>query len=161
MTPEQFAPKRPYEIFGFTEEELTRWRISDQRLEEILTTPDTKIHDIHLDSNNFGNFLFLTTTKGPAQERVRMTFWGLGYHELRERWILHEWFWYQSLVGSGDLADNFTAAEALAQLEERRELLQQYAEGSQQTELGEMFEIIADLTDDDAAMAEMQDLGFL
>ena len=25
-----------------------------------------------------------------------MTFYGLGFHEHRERWITDEWFWYQA-----------------------------------------------------------------
>jgi hypothetical protein len=161
MTAERFIPIRPFEVFGLTQPELDRWRISDARFQEILAAPDTRIHTVEVSSNNYGNFLFLTTSRGRGQSRTRMTFYGLGYHDYRERWILDEWFWYQANQHTGDQRDNIPFNDALAMIKERRQMLSRDAAGARQSEFGEMFETIADMTDDDAALAEMQDLGLL
>ena len=99
MPPErssQPAPRRPYEVFGISENERLYWRVNQERFQEILDNSATLIHEIKESSNNFGEFLFVTTSRQGDQGRVFMTFYGLGYHEFRERWITDEWFWYQA-----------------------------------------------------------------
>ena len=88
MTPERPGWQKPYEAFGITEAEVARWRVTDERLKEILANPNTTTHTIKLSTNTFGEFLFLTTSRGTGQQRVCMTFYGLGYHEYRERWLI-------------------------------------------------------------------------
>ena len=90
-----------------------------------------------------------------------MTFYGLGYHEYRERWISDEWFWYQSQESLIDIQAQLSGEEVSANLAERLAEISPHFGNDTQTELGQMFEEIADLTDDDAALAEMQDLGLL
>ena len=94
----QPAPKRPYEIFSLTEKEALYWRVDDQRFQALLEDESTVVHKIHTSTNNFGEFLFVTTPRPGEQERIAMTFYGLGYHQHRERWITDEWFWYQTNV---------------------------------------------------------------
>jgi hypothetical protein len=161
MTPENIRPQRPYEKFGITNNEVSLWRISDERLKEILANPNTAIHNIEINQNNYGEFLFLTASRGVGQQRTCMTFWGLGYHEYRERWIHQEWFWHQTPVTSVDPLEKLNQEAALEQLESRREELSSYLDEDKQSEQGRMFEALADMTDDDAALAEMQDLGLL
>jgi len=72
------------------------WRIPDEKLKEILANPITSTHEIKSPSNNFGEFVFTTTGQGRGQQCICMTFWGMGYHEYRERWIQKEWFWHQT-----------------------------------------------------------------
>ena len=84
------APRRPYEIFGFTEQERLAWRVDQDRFDEILNDEQTIIHKIQLSSNNYGEFLFVTTSRPSDQGRIAMTFFGLGYHEQRERWLTDE-----------------------------------------------------------------------
>ena len=140
---------------------MTSWRISDEKLKEILANPNTAIHNISISSNNYGEFLFLTTSKGLGQDRVCMTFWGLGYHEYRERYIHKEWFWYQSPANLLDPSKKLTQEDVKEQLEERRGAIQPYIDKNVQTEQGKLFEALADMTDDDAALAEMQDMGLI
>ena len=73
------APKRPYEIYGLTENERLYWRLSTERFEEILGDKSTLIHTIKESSNNYGEFLFVTTSRPGDQGRISMTFYGLGY----------------------------------------------------------------------------------
>ena len=90
-----------------------------------------------------------------------MTFYGAGYHEYRERWISKEWFWYQSQESMVDIQTKMSGEEVTEKLEQRLAEISPYLGEDTQTELGRMFEQFADLTDDDAALAEMQDLGLL
>jgi hypothetical protein len=159
-TPNEYQP-RPYEIFGITEEEVSRWRISDKKLNEILASPNTTVNTIKTDSNNYGEFLFLTASRGIGKERICMTFWGLGFHRYRERWITQEWFWYQTSTSFVDSKEELTREEAQERLKNRRKDISYYKKDHEQSKLGRLFELLADLMDDDAALAEMQDLGFI
>jgi hypothetical protein len=89
------GPRKFYEEFGLTEKEQLFWRVSTKRFEEILKDERTIIHDIKESSNEFGDFMFVTTSRPANQGRLCMTFYGLGFHEARERWVTKEWFWYQ------------------------------------------------------------------
>jgi len=159
-TPERPGWQRPYEAFGITEAEVARWRVTDERLKEILASPDTTTHTINQSTNTFGEFTFLTASRRVGQNRIFMTFYGLGYHEYRERWIHKEWFWYQSQESVVDTQTKLPGEEVREMLEQRLVEISPHLGEDTQTERGQMFEQFADLTDDDAALAEMQDLGF-
>lgn len=161
MTPEKPHQQKPYEIYGLTDKEASRLRVTDERLKEILAKPNTTAHAIKLSTNTFGEFLFLTASRGSGQHRICMTFYGLGYHEYRERWINNEWFWYQSQESMVDIKTKLPGEEVTEKLEQRFAEISSYLSDNTQTELGRMFEALADMTDDDAALAEMQDLGLL
>jgi hypothetical protein len=164
MTPERAqgpAPKRPYEIFGFSENERLYWRVNHHRLEEILDDEQTMVHKILESSNMFGEFLFVTTSRPGDQGRVAMTFFGLGFHEHRERWLTNEWFWYQANTYPDMLKEQIDKEEAKEMIRQRLESILPYAQEKTQSEYGQLFELLADLTDDDGALAELQDLGDL
>jgi hypothetical protein len=85
-----------------------------------------------------------------------MTFYGLGYHEYREKWITEEWYWYQAMpreVEKGDLSKE----ETLQKIEQRLEDIGPEIQGDTQTERGKLFETLAAYSDEDAAKAEMED----
>ena len=82
-----YRPQRPYEVFGFTKKEQLYWRVSNERFEELIKDEGTHIHTIKASSNTFGEFLFVTTSRFGAQDRICMTFYGFGFHEYRERWF--------------------------------------------------------------------------
>ena len=164
MTPERSlapTPTRPYEVFGFTEQERLKWRVAQDRFEEILEDDRTTIHKVGASSNDFGEFLFVTTSRPTGRGRTGMTFYGLGYHEHRERWITDEWFWYQSEIFPDLLKEKVVKADALELVQMRREKIAPSIRTDSQTEQGRLFEALADLTDDDSAMAEMADLESL
>jgi hypothetical protein len=155
MTPERPHQRRPYEIFGLTENEAVHLRVTDERLKEILSSPNTSTHTMKLSTNAFGEFLFLTASRGIGQQRVCMTFYGLGFHEYRERWISKEWFWYQSQESMVEIQSKISEEEIAEILEQRLGDISSILGEKTQTERGRMFEEIADLTDDDAALALM------
>ena len=57
------APRNSAEIFGLTEREQLFSRIGKKRFEQILNDEQTVVHDIHEDANDFGDFLFVTTSR--------------------------------------------------------------------------------------------------
>jgi hypothetical protein len=161
MTPEQHRPKRPYELFGITEDEVTRWRLTDERLKQILADPNTITNKVQLNSNNYGEFMFVTASRGKGTGRICMTFYSYGYHQFRERWITEELFWRQTSADMISPADKLSFEEAQEVLSERLTEISPHLNEDTQSDLGRMFEAIADMTDDDAALAEMQDMGLL
>jgi hypothetical protein len=155
------APKRPYEQYGLTEQEALYWRVSQERFRAILDDEQTLIHHIRPDANEYGEFLFVTTSRPGMKDRVCMTFYGLGYHEHRERWISQEWFWFQDNPYPNLLQQTLSKEEAREQLEQRLAEIQPQLGRNTQTAFGQLYEILADLTDEDGALAELEDMGEL
>lgn len=153
--------RKPYEVFGLNEKEVLYWRVNQARFEHILNDKETIIHRLTESNNSFGEFLFVTTSRPGERGRICITFYGLGYHEHRERWITKEWFWYQANPFPDLLQEKVKKEEAADQLQKRRESIEPEIGLRAQSERGKLFEILADLTDDDGALAEMQDLEYL
>ena len=86
----QPAFRIPYEVFGLTKKEQLNWRVNQARFEEILNDDQTIIHEIKDSTNNYGEFTFVTTSRPGDQGRISITFYGLGYHEYRELWIVFQ-----------------------------------------------------------------------
>jgi hypothetical protein len=158
----QPAPRKPYEVFGLTDNEVLHWRVSDDRFQDIIKEDLTVIHSIETSSNNYGEFLFVTVSRSGDKSRICMTFFGLGYHKYRERWITNEWSWYQTTYQVEEMSQNdlsFEEAEDL--LEKRLEVIKPYIEKKTQSPRGKLFEFLADLTDEAGALAEIEDLEYL
>ena len=155
------APKRPYEEFGLNDKEALYWRVDKERFEEILSEDQTLIHEINESSNSFGEFMFVTTSRPGDKGRIYMTFYGQGYHEHRERWITQEWYWYQAPPYPDLLGKKLEKEEAKELIEQRIEEIKPYHSKDTQTNRGKLFELLADLTDEDGALAEIQDIEHL
>lgn len=150
---------QPQEIYGFTDREQLWDRITDGRFNAIIADEQTAIHQIELSTNNYGEFLFVATSRGAGDKRACVAFFGLGYHEHRERWITEEWFWYRANEFPGVLKRQVSKEEAQEVLCERRAAIAGYASQQTQSKRGKLFEMVADLTDDDGAISEMEDMG--
>lgn len=86
----------------------------------------------------------------------------MGFHKYRDRWFIDEWHWYQSLSNSESCEGEISKDDAVRQVEARKDEISPYAEKANQSGAGHLFERLADLTDDDGAIAEFDDLlGFL
>ena len=155
------APKRPFELFGLTEQEALYWRVSKERFQELLDDDNTVIHEVNESSNNFGDFMFVTTSRPGEQGRICMTFYGLGYHDHRERWITEEWYWYQTRADTDLTQTRLEKEEVQELLEQRMKELKPNLSKETQTNRGKLFEFLADLTDEDGALPEIQDLEHL
>lgn len=160
MSKEQPQPPNP---FGFTEHEKLYDQISDKRFRALLGDEATIVHKAGVDGNNYGEFMFVSLSRKAEGCCSSVTFWGMGYHEYRERWMTDHWRWYQANPLPQALAQKLTYEEVEELLKIRQEEIAPYANQTQttQTERGKLFEMLADLTDDDGAIAEMDDLGDL
>jgi len=143
--------RRPERLYGFTEEEYWSYRVSEDRFQEFIDDPQTTVHEVALSENDYGTFLFITTSRPNEAGREWVTFWGAGFHELRDRFITGEWFWYRGMV-SDELRDQeIPKDEVMALIEQRREEITGQVAKRRQSPEGQMFEFLADMTDDDAA----------
>jgi|GEM_PF-978282 len=152
------APKKPYEIYGLTEREYLNWRVDQKRFQEIINDEKTIVHTIQESSNTYGEFLFVTTSRPGDKRRIAMTFYGQGYHEYRERWITDEWFWYETSINSDKIQQMIEKEKAKEQIKHHMESILPYSKEDVQSNRGRLFEVLADLTDEDGALAEMEDL---
>ncbi len=142
--------------FDFTERERLYDRISDQHFQTMLADENTHIHELQVSSNTFGEFLFVAVSRPHEKQRQSITFFGLGYHEYRERWITDTWSWYET---ARDLTKAILDKEdALHQIAERKADIAPYLTDTQQSKHGRLYELLADLTDDDGAYSELADL---
>ena len=153
--------RNPREIYGLTERENLNWRVDQNRFQEIINDEKTIIHSIQESSNTFGEFLFVTTSRPGMIERVAMTFYGQGFHEQRERWITDEWFWYGTNLDTDKKQQHIDKEKANELIQQQLEKIQPYIQKGGQTNRGKLFEFLADLTDEDGALAEMEDLESL
>lgn len=151
-------PKTSAEQFGFTERERLFDKVGHARFLEFLDDPKTKVHRIEESTNSYGEYLFVTVSRPGTKKRILVTFYGLGYHEYREKWIAEDWYWYESVQSSLIAQPTIPRGEAKRLIEERYREVKAYAQKDTQTRQGQLFEMIADLTDEDGAWAEMQDM---
>lgn len=151
--------RTPQSCLSFTEREKLYDQVSHQRFLSILHQQDIEIHEVKEDTNSFGEFLFVTISCRNDQPRKLYTFYGLGYHDYREHWISEKWQWFESQRK----LNTFTPLQkqkALADITEREAFV--WSQGSPETpsRSAEIFALLADLTDEDGALAELDDLGW-
>jgi len=150
---------QPSEGFGFTEQEQLYERISDKRFRAILADERSAIHNVEVSSNTFGEFLFVTVSQPVEQERQFVTFWGAGYHEYRERWLTTEWRWYDTQQFHHMIPQKITPEDAQALIQARLDEIAPTVTPAAQSKRAQLYEKIADLTDEDGAISELEDLG--
>jgi hypothetical protein len=156
----QPAPKNYAEMFGFTEDEQLFYRVSKDRFQELLLDEGTCIHAAKESGNSYGEFLFVTVSRPGSSERIGITFYGLGYHEYRERVIQDEWYWYRATPDPERNEQEIPKAEMKEILAKRAADIGSQFVGETQSQAGALFEMLAELTDEDGALAELEDLGW-
>lgn len=145
--------------FGFTERERLFERISDKRFKALLADERTAVHHIEVSSNNYGEFLFVTMSRPVGQDRSFLTFWGLGFHERRERWLTDEWRWYETQQFLHQIPQKIAPEDAQALIQERIDEIAPYVTPPHPSKRAKLFEMLADLTDEDGAETDLEDLG--
>lgn len=150
---------QPSDPFEFSEHEKLWDRIGDDRFRALIEDEGTTIHSLKVDANSYGEFAFVTASREVEGQRSFITFWGMGYHEHRERWIADQWRWYKAHPYPETLEQKVTLEEAQAILEQRRQEIAPYVTEETQTARARLYEMLADLTDEDGALIELEDLG--
>lgn len=152
--------ERSNPCFSFTEREKLYDYISHNRFMALMEQPDVDIHEIQESTNSFGEYLFVTVSCRSEQPKLLYTFWGLGYHEYRERWITDTWQWYESQQNPSKKAV-LPKHEAIMQIKEREAFVRAHATPTRQSRQAQLYELMADLTDEDGALSELDDLGWM
>ncbi len=116
MPPETDQPKPD---FGFTDTERLLERLSHERLMVFLQDPRTAIHHIEVSTQEAGEFLYLTLSQRVGEERLFLTFWGLGFDQQRQEWLTGEWRWYPTGQLLHMLPQAIAVEDAQAFLDER------------------------------------------
>ena len=155
---EQLQPKRRLE---FTERERLYDRLSDVRFQALLVDEQTTIHEAELSSNSYGEFLFVTLSRPQAEKTEYLTFYGLGYHEYRERWITEVWSWFRAMATPKREAARLTYEEVGQVIAERLAAIRPDLDRTTQSSQGRFYEFLAELTDEDGAISEIEDLSDL
>jgi len=110
------------------------------------------------DRNLYGDFLFVGLALRYNERLIGVTFYGLGLHEMREEYITDYWFFYWSNDFELEKRVNMSKEEIKAIIEQKREEIKRLAKDHEQTEKGELFTAIAELTDEDGAYSLMQEM---
>jgi hypothetical protein len=151
---------QPSGSFEFTDHERLYDRIGHERFMAILSAEQTAVHFVEASSNNYGEFLFVTMSQPRGDNRTYLTFWSLGFHEQRERWITHEWQWYDFHPGRHTIPPTIPKADAQTTIQARiDEIAPNIVNPPHQSRRAQLFEMLADLTDEDGATTELEDLG--
>jgi hypothetical protein len=156
--PPRYEP--PAARFGLTEQEQLWNRVSDRRLQTLLHDPATTTHRVEISINTYGEYLFLTLSRAHLGKRMALCFWGLGYHEQREQWILDHWRYYATntqFLPNTTLTPDQTQAHLTAR---RRETDPQTTD-ELPPERAQPSATLADLGDEDGAYSELEDLEHL
>lgn len=148
--------------FEFTRDETLFNQLGHERFITLLNATETTILQATLSTNLYGEFLFITLRYAHQNEPERsITFYGLGFHDQRERWITDTWAWYDAHARPDRALPSVAKADVLRWIDERQRELQAAARTSTQSNRSRFFEMLADLTDEDGALAEMEDLEAL
>ncbi|KAB2862908.1 MAG: hypothetical protein F9K46_06490 [Anaerolineae bacterium] len=160
MTHEKPQPyRRPAEVFGLTDHEKLWDRLSDQRFQTLLNDPQTEVHEVQVDTNSYGEFLFVQMSRVVDSQRYGLTTFGLGFHEYREQWITQHWHWYESHPSLLAKKPILPKTEALQLIQNRRDEIAPHVTNTQPSKIALLFGLLADLSDEDGALAELDDLG--
>ncbi len=149
------------EAFAFTEREWLDERISDKRFQTLLHDEQTVVHQIEVSTNNYGEFLFVTMSRRASMDRAFVTFWGLGFHELRERWFTGEWRFYETQQFRHQIPQKISPEDAQMLIQDRRDQIGPDVTPLNQSKRAQLFELLADMTDEDGAYSEIEDFGWL
>jgi hypothetical protein len=109
----------------------------------------------HVSSNSYGEFCFLdiSTTKG-----LVVSVWGLGYHEMREQYVTSFEINYADFKEEILAQPTINKANLIRFLEKRKADDEVYYGKPAKSNEAKLFSLLADYTDDDAALTEMEDM---
>lgn len=123
---------------------------------QLASDSSSSLYRAHVDTNSYGEFFFATISR-PNEEKGQdfYTFYGLGFHEQRDRYYVDEWYFYTGSITSNEEVMSFDNFASLVQ--QRLDKISPEYRRHKQSARGRLFEEIADLTDDDGAIADMED----
>lgn len=135
---------------GLTENESLFDRVSDDQLKEIVR--ENTVVSCKVDSNSYGRFLFVKVKVEKDGKIGLITFYGLGWHEYRDKYFVDVWHHYTDYNIYDDLnLEPINTEKVLEKIEKRRTEIKERAKGHKQSKNGKLFSELADVADDDGA----------
>lgn len=131
-------------------------KISYDRMKELLNDPKIVVLDYSIDYNSYGEFFFITLKHKDDDEKY-FTFFGLGLHEGRNRWM-DEFTFYTMYKNDYTKYPMPSKAETMISLNDwegefkrqRKNYIERYG-----NKPNRLYEEIADMSDDDFAMSQL------
>lgn len=148
------------DAFGLSDTEKLNYQLADERFRALLNDDTTHVHRILMDANSFGEYLFVTLSCEVAGQHYGLTVYGLGYHHRREQWITDMWYWHEHHRLDALFQNNLSKTFVLEQLAARRELVAAQKTSQKTSEDALLFRLLANLTDDDGAATDIDDMGW-
>lgn len=147
---------RHAEAFGLTDNEDLFEQVGEARFQQLLNDPATDVVAVEVSTNSFGEYLFLTLRRQAQGKPMMITLYGLGYHEYRETWQTTLWKWYPT---DERAAIPLSKERVQATIRERRDAIAPHVEDTAPSQRALLYALLADLTDEDGALTELEDLG--
>jgi hypothetical protein len=145
------------EVFGLTDREDLHDFLSETRFRELLQRQEIEVVDAHIDTNSFGEYLFVTLRILHHGQPYCISCYGLGFHEQREQWITDQWRWYAANLRTGI---SFSKQRVLDTIQRRKDdIMPEALQAEAPSQRALLFSLLADLTDEDGALSEWEDLG--
>ncbi len=149
--------------FVLTDDEHFARQLTHARFAALFHHPATRLLGIEVSTNLYGEWLFVTLLLDADTDTNThpLTFWGLGYHSSRERWLTGEWHWHQAF-SPALAAETPDKAHAWREVGERLAHCQAEAVAAPAPgRRASLYALLADLTDEDGALSELEDLDAL
>jgi len=138
----------------FTDDENLFDKITFKRAKEIIQREDVLVYSSEISHNTYGEFLFITF----IYKNSIFVIHGLGEHSERERWIDN----FNINTGQEYNIRNTIPIDkggVLKQINERAKLKKHYT--YEQSYRGELYDILADIGDEDGAASILADYDFM
>ena len=106
-----------------THEDCRKGHLSKRQFKKILCSPDITICSYEIDSNNYGEFVFVSISQNdkssfhPEYTWPALFFYGYGYNTLWDRWVSNQWNFGQDQFP--DTSAPFAPDDVLQRLEQR------------------------------------------
>jgi hypothetical protein len=146
------------EVFGLTDNEDLFEQVGEARFQQLLNDPTTEVVAVEVSTNSFGEYLFVTLRRQVQGKPIAICLYGLGYHEYRETWQTTVWKWYPT---DERASIPLSKERVQATIQERRAAIAPYVDDTAPSQRAILYSLLADLTDEDGALTELDDLDDL
>ena len=131
------------EITVFNENEKLYDRVTHIKLLDLIK--HHKVISCNIDSNSFGEFLFIEL----LIQNSSITFYSLGYHDLRDEYLLNHWHFYTG--NSYNSSKHLNKKNVLKLINDRFAKISNLNFNHKRSKRGYQFSEIADIFGDDTA----------
>lgn len=146
-----------------TDRELLFDKISHKRMIQIINKPSVRVVSLKRDSNYHGEFLWISL----VHNNYYFTAYSMGFHEGKDRYITDEWSLVYFEKYSQDIREKrnhvfrMDRQLVLDTIQKEQDECIRYQEKHTTSEEGKLYELIAELSDEDGAYSMLEDFGYL